>query len=66
MNGAWWNSSRHFSLLREGLINTIADEKQMPRLNVYRDQIVWGRSPVRIDLAGGMDGYPPLLHVCRW
>ena len=32
-----------FSLLREGWISTIADEKQMPRLNVYRDQIVWGR-----------------------
>lgn len=31
-----------FSLLREGLIATIADAKQMPRLNVYRDQIVWG------------------------
>ena len=48
-----------FSLLREGLINTIADEKQMPRLNVYRDQIVWGRSPVRIDLAGGWTDTPP-------
>lgn len=34
-----------FSLLREGLINTIADEKQTPRLNVYRDQIVWGAVP---------------------
>lgn len=48
-----------FSLLREGLINTIADEKQTPRLNVYRDQIVWGRSPVRIDLAGGWTDTPP-------
>lgn len=48
-----------FSLLREGLINTIADEKQMPRLNVYRDQIVWGRSPVRIDVAGGWTDTPP-------
>lgn len=51
-----------FSLLREGLINTIADEKQMPRLNVYRDQIVWGRSPVRIDLAGGWTDTP--LTAC--
>lgn len=48
-----------FSLLREGLIATIADAKQMPRLNVYRDQIVWGRSPVRIDLAGGWTDTPP-------
>lgn len=48
-----------FSLLREGLTGTIADEKQSPRLNVYRDQIVWGRSPVRIDLAGGWTDTPP-------
>lgn len=48
-----------FSLLREGLTGTIADEKQSPHLNVYRDQIVWGRSPVRIDLAGGWTDTPP-------
>ena len=34
-----------FSLLREGLINTIADEKQTPRLNVYRDQMFGGAVP---------------------
>ena len=48
-----------FSLLREGMIGTVASEKQSPRLNVYRDQIVWGRSPVRIDLAGGWTDTPP-------
>lgn len=48
-----------FSLLREGLIRSIVGEKQQPRLNVYRDQIVWGRSPVRIDLAGGWTDTPP-------
>lgn len=48
-----------FSLLREGLVGTIAGEKQSPRLNVYPDQIVWGRSPVRIDLAGGWTDTPP-------
>lgn len=31
----------------------------MPRLDVYSDQIVWGRSPVRIDLAGGWTDTPP-------
>ena len=30
-----------------------------PRLSVYPDQIVWGRSPVRIDLAGGWTDTPP-------
>lgn len=48
-----------FSLLRDGLIDTVIGDKQSPRLNVYRDQIVWGRSPVRIDLAGGWTDTPP-------
>lgn len=48
-----------FALLREGLIGTVVAEKQLPTLNVYRDQIVWGRSPVRIDLAGGWTDTPP-------
>ena len=48
-----------FSLLREGLIGSVSREKQSPLLNVYRDQIVWGRSPVRIDLAGGWTDTPP-------
>ncbi len=48
-----------FSLLREGLVDTVLAEKQSPRLDVYKDQIVWGRSPVRIDLAGGWTDTPP-------
>lgn len=48
-----------FSLLREGLIGSLSAVKQEPFLNVYPDQIVWGRSPVRIDLAGGWTDTPP-------
>jgi galactokinase/mevalonate kinase-like predicted kinase len=48
-----------FSLLRKGLIERMKDKEVSPRLNVYRDQIVWGRSPVRIDLAGGWTDTPP-------
>ena len=48
-----------FGLLRDSLTGTISAQKQNPRLNVYRDQIVWGRSPVRIDLAGGWTDTPP-------
>ncbi|MDH6534631.1 galactokinase/mevalonate kinase-like predicted kinase [Parabacteroides sp. PM5-20] len=48
-----------YSFLREGLIDTLSDRKQWPVLNVYKDQIVWGRSPVRIDLAGGWSDTPP-------
>lgn len=48
-----------FANLQEGLLSTIRDQKQSPRLYVYPDQIVWGRSPVRIDLAGGWTDTPP-------
>ena len=48
-----------FGLMREGLIEEALSKKQEPRLSVYPDQIVWGRSPVRIDLAGGWTDTPP-------
>lgn len=48
-----------FALLRDGLAGSLVGRKQRPVLNVYRDQIVWGRSPVRIDLAGGWTDTPP-------
>ena len=47
-----------FGLMREGLIASEL-HKQRPQLSVYSDQIVWGRSPVRIDLAGGWTDTPP-------
>lgn len=47
-----------FSLMREGLTGTLM-QKQQPKMNVYADQIVWSRSPVRIDLAGGWTDTPP-------
>ena len=42
--------NRAFSLMREGLTETLM-QQQDPTLSVYADQIVWSRSPVRIDLA---------------
>lgn len=48
-----------FGLLREGLLADLYEHKMEPRLNVYSDQIVWGRSPVRIDVAGGWTDTPP-------
>lgn len=48
-----------FSMLREGLTQTVLAQKQSPRLSVYADQIVWARSPVRIDIAGGWTDTPP-------
>lgn len=48
-----------FGLLREGLLADLYERKSTPHLNVYSDQIVWGRSPVRIDMAGGWTDTPP-------
>ena len=48
-----------FSLMRGGLTEAALSRKQQPHLSVYADQIVWGRSPVRIDLAGGWTDTPP-------
>ena len=50
---------RAFGLMCEGLTAAALAKKQQPHLSVYSDQIVWGRSPVRIDLAGGWTDTPP-------
>ena len=50
--------ARAFGQMREGLLEQ-AYHRQSPKLSVYSDQIVWGRSPVRIDLAGGWTDTPP-------
>ena len=47
-----------FRMMREGLTETLM-QTQQPKLSVYEDQIVWSRSPVRIDLAGGWTDTPP-------
>ena len=48
-----------FRLLRQGLTASAREHRQNPVLAVCSDQIVWGRSPVRIDLAGGWSDTPP-------
>lgn len=51
--------NKAFGLMREGLTEAALAKRQQPQLSVYADQIVWGRSPVRIDLAGGWTDTPP-------
>jgi len=48
-----------FSTLREGMIDTLRAEPLSPLRKVMEDQILWGRSPVRLDLAGGWTDTPP-------
>ncbi len=52
-------STEAFALLRRGLIAQFLQNQQNPKMSVYGDQIVWGRSPVRIDIAGGWTDTPP-------
>ena len=59
-------SDKAFALLRQGLtqrdgsfVTSSNDVTKEPSLCVSSDQIVWGRSPVRIDIAGGWTDTPP-------
>lgn len=52
-------SDKAFATLAEGLTAPLMNSRQSPRLDVCSDQIVWGRCPVRIDLAGGWSDTPP-------
>ena len=53
------DSDEAFGLLRQGLTERVLAEPQQPQMSVMQDQIVWGRSPVRIDIAGGWTDTPP-------
>lgn len=51
--------SKAFSLLSESIVAEAKYVKVHPELNVMSDQIVWSRSPIRLDLAGGWSDTPP-------
>ena len=53
------DSRTAFGLLRQGITDVQLVDRQSPRLAVCTDQIVWARSPVRIDIAGGWTDTPP-------
>lgn len=53
------NGDTAFGLLRQGLTEQVLSQLQTPRCAAYQDQIVWSRSPVRIDIAGGWTDTPP-------
>jgi len=48
-----------FATLREVVLQRILGDKQEPVCQLLEDQIVWGRSPARLDLAGGWTDTPP-------
>ena len=53
------DEARAFGLLRQGLTAEVLRQKCQPHKTTFDDQIVWGRSAVRIDLAGGWTDTPP-------
>ena len=61
LNGEPYTDEEHqaFGLLRQGLTESVLAQQPKPRMSVYDDQIVWGRSPVRIDISGGWTDTPP-------
>lgn len=52
-----------FGLLREKIIQLALTEPVSPVISVLPDQIMWGRSPIRIDLAGGWTDTPPYCLI---
>ncbi|MBL7078005.1 MAG: bifunctional fucokinase/L-fucose-1-P-guanylyltransferase, partial [Kiritimatiellae bacterium] len=51
--------SEAFGVLRHLLVHEMEQKPVLPSRNVLSDQIVWGRSPIRLDLAGGWTDTPP-------
>jgi galactokinase/mevalonate kinase-like predicted kinase len=50
--------AKAFKALQITITGTVSN-KSVPKLNIFSDQIVWGRSPARLDLAGGWSDTPP-------
>lgn len=48
-----------FGLLGELLVEPLTRETVSPACSVMEDQIVWARSPARVDIAGGWSDTPP-------
>ena len=56
-----------FGLLRDSILQSVHRRPCLPRRKLLEDQIIWGRCPVRLDLAGGWTDTPPycLTHGGR-
>lgn len=55
-------SSLAFEQLRHSIVQSVANQSARPVCNILSDQIVWARSPVRLDLAGGWTDTPPYCN----
>ena len=63
-DSSWKNYERRaFSQLEEFLTATISENRVNPQKKVAKDQVIWTRSPARIDLAGGWTDTPPYCLI---
>ncbi len=65
MVGHDWTEQENkaFSSLQKQIVNYYKNHVVEPRINLLPDQIAWGRSPVRLDLAGGWTDTPPYCFL---
>nr|WP_321412392.1 bifunctional fucokinase/fucose-1-phosphate guanylyltransferase [uncultured Carboxylicivirga sp.] len=58
--GLEYEKDEHLAFkILQNVIKDSSTSKVIPQLNIYSDQIIWGRSPARLDLAGGWADTPP-------
>lgn len=55
--------ARAFGALRDAMIDRASQNPVRPRLHCLDDQIIWARSPIRLDLAGGWTDTPPFCFL---
>lgn len=53
------SEEKAFAVLREVITQSVAKRSAHPRRELVDDQIAWGRSPVRLDFAGGWSDTAP-------
>jgi galactokinase/mevalonate kinase-like predicted kinase len=52
-----------FDALRDAIIDPYRHRMSVPRNTLMSDQVIWARSPVRLDLAGGWTDTPPYCFL---
>lgn len=52
-----------FAALRNAIIDPYRGRMPVPRNTLMSDQVIWARSPVRLDLAGGWTDTPPYCFL---
>lgn len=52
-----------FDYLHDSVLEHFRQKTVQPAINLLPDQIAWGRSPVRLDLAGGWSDTPPYCFL---